>query len=246
VNPTAVLEHCERRAVMGDSRFVPLPDENRAVVVSVSRDSDHRFSKRPVDEIILIAGWGIEGDAHAGTTVQHLSRVACDPSQPNLRQVHLIHAELFDEVAAAGYEVAPGQLGENITTRHLDLFALPEGTILRIGDDAVVRVTGLRNPCQQINGFEPGLLSQVLGRADDGSVERKGGVMTVVVVGGVVRVNQEIRVQLSAGEWRVAHGERHESRWCGTLLRPLLVRWAAGWNVGTGPLSPQSLCLVRS
>jgi MOSC domain-containing protein YiiM len=185
---------------MGNNHFVPVIAENRAVVVAVSRDADHRFSKQSVDEIILVAGWGIEGDAHAGTTVQHLSRVARDPSQPNLRQVHLIHAELFDEVAVAGHEVEPGQLGENITTRGVDLLALPEGTLLHLGDDAVVRVTGLRNPCQQINGFEPGLLRQVLGRADDGSVERKGGVMTVVVVGGVVRADNEIRVQLPVGE----------------------------------------------
>jgi MOSC domain-containing protein YiiM len=174
--------------------------ENRAFVVAVSRDSDHRFSKQPVDEIVLITGWGVEGDAHAGTTVQHLSRVARDPSQPNLRQVHLIHAELFEEVAAAGYEVEPGQLGENIATRGIDLLALPEGTLLHLGDDAVVRVTGLRNPCQQIDGLEPGLLRLVLGRAEDGSVERKGGVMTVVVVGGAVRPNDEIRVQLPVGE----------------------------------------------
>jgi MOSC domain-containing protein YiiM len=185
---------------MSDNRFMTSIDENRAFVVAVSRDSDHRFSKQPVDEIVLIAGWGVEGDAHAGTTVQHLSRVARDPSQPNLRQVHLIHAELFDEVAAAGYEVEPGQLGENVTTSGIDLLALSEGTLLHLGGDAVVRVTGLRNPCQQINGFEPGLLRQVLGRAEDGSVERKGGVMTVVIVGGAVRRNDEIRVQLPLGE----------------------------------------------
>jgi MOSC domain-containing protein YiiM len=192
------LGHTARGA--SDNRFMTSVDKNRAFVVAVSRDSVHRFSKQPVDEIVLIAGWGIEGDAHAGTTVQHLSRVARDPSQPNLRQVHLIHAELFDEVAATGYEVEAGQLGENVTTRGVDLLALPEGTLLHLGDDAVVRVAGLRNPCHQINGFEPGLLSQVLGRADDGSVERKGGVMTVVVAGGVVRPDDDIRVQLPTGE----------------------------------------------
>jgi MOSC domain-containing protein YiiM len=192
------LGHTARGA--SDNPFMTSVDKNRAFVVAVSRDSVHRFSKQPVDEIVLIAGWGIEGDAHAGTTVQHLSRVARDPSQPNLRQVHLIHAELFDEVAATGYEVEAGQLGENVTTRGVDLLALPEGTLLHLGDDAVVRVAGLRNPCHQINGFEPGLLSQVLGRADDGSVERKGGVMTVVVAGGVVRPDDDIRVQLPTGE----------------------------------------------
>ncbi|MFZ6991903.1 MOSC domain-containing protein [Curtobacterium sp. RRHDQ66] len=169
-------------------------------MVAVSRDGEHRFSKPVVDEVTLVAGWGIEGDAHAGTTVQHRSRVARDPSQPNLRQVHLIHAELFDEVADAGYTVEPGQMGENVTTRGVDLLGLPTGTLLHLGDEACVRVTGLRNPCQQINDFEPGLLREVLGRADDGSVECKGGVMSVVVTGGTVRPGDCIRVELPAGE----------------------------------------------
>jgi MOSC domain-containing protein YiiM len=178
---------------------MPLNDQIGSVV-AVSRDSDHRFSKPVVDEIVLIAGWGIEGDTHAGVTVQHRSRVARDPTQPNLRQVHLIHAELFDEVAAAGYQVAAGQLGENVTTRGVDLLSLPTGTLLHLGDDAVVRVTGLRNPCQQINGFEPGLLREVLGRAEDGAVERKGGVMAVVIAGGTVRAGDDLRVDLPPGD----------------------------------------------
>ena len=169
-------------------------------MVAVSRDSDHRFSKPVVQELTLVEGWGVEGDAHAGTTVQHRSRVARDPSQPNLRQVHLIHAELFDEVAGAEFAVAPGELGENVTTRGIDLLGLPTGALLHLGDDACVRVTGLRNPCQQINGFEPGLLREVLGKADDGVVERKGGVMSVVVSGGVVRQGDQVRVELPEGE----------------------------------------------
>jgi len=173
--------------------------QDQARVVSVSRDGTHRFSKPVVDEIVLVEGWGIEGDAHAGTTVQHRSRVARDPSQPNLRQVHLLHAEVFDEVAQDGFDVAPGAMGENVTTRGVDLLGLPEGTLLRLGDDAVVRVTGLRNPCQQINDFDPGLLRAVLGRADDGTVERKGGVMSVVVAGGTVRGGDRIDVELPTG-----------------------------------------------
>lgn len=169
-------------------------------VVAVSRDDEHRFTKPVVDEVVLVEGWGVEGDAHAGTTVQHRSRVARDPSQPNLRQVHLIHAELFAEVADAGFTVAPGQMGENVTTSGIDLLALPTGTVLHLGDDARVQVTGLRNPCQQINGFEPGLLRAVLGRADDGSVERKGGVMSIVLAGGTVRRGDPIRVELPVGE----------------------------------------------
>jgi MOSC domain-containing protein YiiM len=174
--------------------------EDRARVVAVARDGSHHFSKPVVDEVTLIEGLGVEGDAHAGTTVQHRSRVARDPSQPNLRQVHLIHAELFDEVAEAGFTVAPGEMGENVTTRGIDLLGLPTGALLHLGADACVRVTGLRNPCQQINGFEPGLLRQVLGRAEDGSVRRRGGVMAVVVSGGTVRSGDDIRVEAPAGE----------------------------------------------
>lgn len=175
-------------------------EQDGASVVAVSRDAAHHFSKPVVDEIVLIEGWGVDGDAHAGTTVQHRSRVARDPSQPNLRQVHLMHAELFDEVAGAGFEVAPGQMGENVTTRGVDLLGLPTDTLLYLGADACVRVTGLRNPCTQINGFEPGLLREVLGRAEDGSIERKGGVMAVVVAGGVVRRGDRIRVEVPSGE----------------------------------------------
>ncbi len=171
-----------------------------SVVVAVSTDGGHHFSKPVVDAITLVEGWGVEGDAHAGTTVQHRSRVARDPSQPNLRQVHLLHAELFDEVAGAGFAVAPGQMGENVTTRGVDLLALPTDTLLHLGAEACVRVTGLRNPCQQINGFEPGLLRAVLGRADDGTVERKGGVMAVVVTGGTIRAGDTVRVELPTGE----------------------------------------------
>ncbi|OIH95534.1 MOSC domain-containing protein [Curtobacterium sp. MCBA15_001] len=169
-------------------------------VVAVSRDDEHRFSKPLVDAVVLVAGWGIEGDAHAGTTVQHRSRVARDPSQPNLRQVHLLHAEVFDEVRSAGFTVEPGQMGENITTRDVDLLGLPTGTVLHLGDTARVQVTGLRNPCQQINDFEPGLLRAVLGRAEDGTVERKGGVMSIVLAGGTVRPGDPIRVELPVGE----------------------------------------------
>lgn len=187
-------------AERGQTRPVSSSEEIRPFVVAVSLDSEHRFSTPLVDEIVLVSGWGIEGDAHSGITVQHLSRVARDPSQPNLRQVHLIHAELFDQVATVGFQVEAGQLGENVTTRGVDLLAMPVGTLLLLGDHAVVRVTGLRNPCQPINGFEPGLLREVLGHTGDGSVARKSGVMAVVVSGGPVRAGQDIRVQLPAGE----------------------------------------------
>lgn len=162
-----------------------------ARVVGVSRDGEHRFSKGAEDSIRLVAGLGVEGDAHFGATVQHLSRVRRDPSQPNLRQVHLIHRELFDEVTA---EVGPGQLGENITTEGVDLLGLPRGTRLSVGDGVVVELTGLRNPCVQIDRFSPGLLKQVVTTDEDGTVERKAGVMAVVVAGGVVRPGDRIDV----------------------------------------------------
>ncbi|SKC58544.1 MOSC domain-containing protein [Krasilnikoviella flava] len=166
-----------------------------ARVVSVHASGVHGFSKPAVDEVVLIEGVGVAGDAHAGVTVQHRSRVAADPSQPNLRQVHLIHAELFDRFAAAGHDVAPGDLGENVTTRGIDLLGLPVGTRLTIGE-AVVTVTGLRNPCQQINDFRPGLLKQVLRRRDDGEVERLAGVMGIVSRGGTVRPGDVVDVAL--------------------------------------------------
>ena len=172
------------------------------MVASVSRDGRHRFSKPAVDEIVLLEGLGVEGDAHAGATVQHLSRVRRDPTSPNLRQVHLMHSELFDEVAADGFSVAPGQLGENVTTTGIDLLGLPEGTLLRLGADAVVEITGLRNPCTQINGVESGLMKRLVSTDDDGSVIRLAGVMGVVLASGAVHPGDEIAVELPPGEHR--------------------------------------------
>jgi MOSC domain-containing protein YiiM len=165
-------------------------------VASVSRGPSHAFSKAVVPGIRLLAGLGVEGDAHAGATVRHRSRVAVDPSQPNLRQVHLIPAELLAELAARGFRVAPGDLGENVLTEGLDLLALPEGTHLGLGPAAVVRVTGLRNPCAQIEAFRPGLLAAVLGRDADGRLVRKAGIMAVVVAGGPVAPGYRIAVAL--------------------------------------------------
>jgi MOSC domain-containing protein YiiM len=173
-----------------------------ARVVAVHRDAAHAFSKHPRQEIRLVAGLGVEGDAHAGVTVQHRSRVRRDPTAPNLRQVHLLAAELFDELAEDGFAVAPGDLGENVTTRGVDLLALATGTLLRLGGEAVVEVTGLRNPCRQIDAFAPGLLARVLGRGEDGALVRRAGVMGVVVAGGVVRPGDVIGVEAPAGGHR--------------------------------------------
>ena len=167
-----------------------------ARVISVSRDDEHRFTKPRRESITLVAGLGVEGDAHFGATVQHLSRVRRDPTQPNLRQVHLIHSELFDEVTA---DIAPGELGENVTTEGVDLLELPRGTRLRLGPEAVVELTGLRNPCLQIDGFEPGLLKQVVGTDAEGRTVRQAGVMAVVIAGGVVKPGDAIAVDIPAG-----------------------------------------------
>jgi MOSC domain-containing protein YiiM len=166
------------------------------VVVAVSSDVRHGFSKVRRDGIHLVTGFGVAGDAHLGELVQHRSRVARDPSQPNLRQVHLMHTELHEELALAGFTVVAGDLGENVTTRGLDLLGLPTGTRLRLGDSAVVEVTGLRNPCVQIDNFQPGLLKAVLGRDNDGNLVRKAGIMSVVLADGWVGPGDPIHVEL--------------------------------------------------
>ena len=167
----------------------------RPCVTALSRSADHRFSKQDEGELTLLVGLGVAGDCHAGQTVQHLSRVRRDPDQPNLRQVHLIAVELYEELRSEGYDVAPGQLGENITTRDLDLLGLPRGSRLTIGAEAVVEVTGLRNPCVQIDRFQTGLLSEVLRRDAEGHVVRRAGVMSVVLRGGQIRRGDPIRVE---------------------------------------------------
>jgi MOSC domain-containing protein YiiM len=166
------------------------------VVTAVSRGVAHRFSKVGQDRVLLVAGHGDAGDAHAGTTVKHRSRARRQPGRPNLRQVHLLQAELHDALNEAGFAVGAGELGENITTRGLDLLALPRGAVLHIGDEGVVEVTGLRNPCVQIERFAPGLLAQVLGRGADGVVVRRAGIMSVVTSGGEVRPGDRIVVEL--------------------------------------------------
>jgi MOSC domain-containing protein YiiM len=168
-----------------------------ARVLAVHRSASHSFSKFSEDAITLVEGLGVAGDAHAGATVKHRSRVARDPSQPNLRQVHLLHAELFDELVARDHPVFPGELGENITTQGLDLLALPTGTQLRVGA-AEIEITGLRNPCSQIDRFQPGLMAAVLERDAAGALIRKAGVMAVVRRGGEVRAGDPILVRLPA------------------------------------------------
>jgi MOSC domain-containing protein YiiM len=181
-----------------------MPDHKpKPVVAAVSRNVRHKFSKPVCENIMLIAGLGVEGDAHMGLTVKHRSRVRRDPTQPNLRQVHLIHAELIDELRQQGFAVSAGAMGENITTRGIDLMALPQGARLHIGPDAVIEVTGLRNPCIQLDKFQPGLMHAKLGRDDAGNLIRKAGVMAVVRAGGPVRADDLVRVVLPDGPLRV-------------------------------------------
>lgn len=168
------------------------------IVVGVSLDAGHRFSKPAQASIRMLAGLGVEGDAHLGVTVQHRSRVARDPTQPNLRQVHLIAEERHDELRAAGFPVGPGLMGENVTTRGIDLLNLPRAARLHIGADAVIEVTGLRNPCGQLNKYQPGLMAAVLDQAEDGSLIRKAGIMGVVLVTGEVRPGDPIRIEWPA------------------------------------------------
>ncbi len=168
-----------------------------ARVLAVASSPAHGFSKPAAPEgITLLAGLGVQGDAHCGATVKHRSRIARDPTQPNLRQIHLMHAELFEELAAKGFAIQPGAMGENVTTRGLDLLALPTGTLLRLGGSALVALTGLRNPCAQLDRFAPGLMQATLDRDADGGLVRKAGVMAVVLEGGVVRAGDTVAVTL--------------------------------------------------
>ena len=167
-----------------------------AEVIAVSASGGHTFSKVARDGIRLVAGHGVEGDAHAGATVKHRSRVRQDPTQPNLRQVHLIHAELHEELNGRGFRVGPGDMGENVTTRGIDLLGLPTGARLRLGDEAVVEVTGLRNPCTQLDDFQAGLMQAVLDRDEDGNLVRRSGVMGIVLEGGAVRPGDRIAIEL--------------------------------------------------
>ncbi|MBW4623770.1 MAG: MOSC domain-containing protein [Cyanosarcina radialis HA8281-LM2] len=166
------------------------------IVIAVSRSTAHSFTKPTQESIQLLVGLGVAGDAHMGKTVKHRSRVAVDPTQPNLRQVHLIHAELFDELKAAGFVVSPGQMGENITTWGINLLGLPARTRLHLGRTAIVELTGLRNPCSQLDRFQPGLMAAVLGRNEQGQLIRKAGVMGIVASGGEVRPDDPIRIEL--------------------------------------------------
>jgi MOSC domain-containing protein YiiM len=173
-----------------------------SIVTAVSLSKGHHFSKPNALEIRLLSGLGVAGDAHLGVTVKHRSRVAKDPTQPNLRQVHLLHEELFDELQARNFVVKPGEMGENVTTRGVDLLGLPTGTRLHLGQHAVVEVTGLRNPCVQIDRFQQGLMAATLDKDADGNLIRKAGVMSVVLADGDVRAGDAIRIVLPDGPHR--------------------------------------------
>jgi MOSC domain-containing protein YiiM len=172
------------------------------VVAAVSRSPTHTMAKPNEGSIRLVAGLGVDGDAHQGATVKHRSRVARDPTAPNLRQVHLIHAELHDELRDAGFVLVPGEMGENVTTRGVDLLGLPTGARLYLGAAAIVEVTGLRNPCRQLNELRPGLMAATLDRDADGNLVRKAGIMGIVIAGGEVQSGDPVRVELPAAPHR--------------------------------------------
>ncbi|HEY0345195.1 MAG TPA: MOSC domain-containing protein [Solirubrobacteraceae bacterium] len=167
-------------------------------MTAVSRSASHTLLKPNADSIRLVAGLGVEGDAHLGERVKHRSRVRRDPTQPNRRQVHVIHSELHDELRAGGFDVLPGQMGENVTTRGIDLLALPVGTRLRLGDSARVEITGTRNPCTQLERIQPGLMAATLDHDADGNLIRKAGVMGIVLEGGEVRPGDGVALELPA------------------------------------------------
>lgn len=169
---------------------------SRAQVAAVAAAAGHDFSKTVLPCITLVAGLGVSGDAHAGVKVKHRSRVAINPDQPNVRQVHLVHAELFDDLAERGFHLAPGDIGENIVTRGVALLDLPAGTRLRLGADAVVELTGLRNPCVQLDRFQRGLTKAMIDHGPEGAIIRKSGVMAIVVASGDVRADDAIAVIL--------------------------------------------------
>jgi MOSC domain-containing protein YiiM len=166
------------------------------IVTAVSRSATHSFTKPNAGSIRLVAGLGVEGDAHQGATVKHRSRIAKSGGTPNLRQLHLMHAELFDELRAAGFTVSAGQMGENVTTSGIDLLGLPTGARLHLGSEAIIEVTGLRNPCRQLDNFLPGLMAATLARDADGNLVRKAGIMGIVLAGGDVKEGDPIRVEL--------------------------------------------------
>lgn len=168
---------------------------NKAIVISVSKSSSHTFSKYNYEKIYLLKGLGVKGDAHMGVTVKHRSRVSKDPNQPNLRQVHLIHSELFNELKEKGFDINAGEIGENITTKGIELLKLPKDSILNIGDTAKIKITGLRNPCKQLDAIKQGLMKAVLDRDENGNLIRKAGIMGIVLEGGEVKIGDEIIVE---------------------------------------------------
>lgn len=169
---------------------------NQGIVKSVSKSSTHSFSKYVCDSIVLLKGLGVEGDAHMGKYVKHRSRVEKNPYEPNARQVHLIHCELFDELMQQGFVLHDGIIGENITTQGIDLLRLPKGSVLHIGKSARIEVTGLRNPCKQLDSIQSGLMKAVLDKDEQGNLIRKAGIMGIVLEGGEIKTGDLITINL--------------------------------------------------
>jgi len=169
-------------------------------VVGLARDGRNGFSKSAMDTICLIQGQGVEGDAHSGPFVRHRYLARRQPRLPNLRQVHLIPSELFEALRNAGYDLHPGDLGDNIATAGLDLETLPMGALLDLGSEACIELTGLRTPCVLIDRFRTGLKRQMV-CSEPVAPRFRCGVMSIVRTGGRLAVGDPIRVRLPPKPW---------------------------------------------
>ena len=166
------------------------------IVVAVSLNPKHTFSKLPQLSIHLLAGLGVEGDAHCGSTVRHRYLVRRNPAAPNRTQVHLLEAEFLEALATDAPNFPafhPGDFGENILTRSIRLISLPLGTRLHLGPTAIVELTGLRSPCKQMNTLRPGLMKASF---VPGTRRHRAGVMAVVLEAGTLSAADTIHVEL--------------------------------------------------
>lgn len=161
-------------------------------VIAVCCNPEPGLPKPVVDTVHLIENWGVEGDYHAGPLVRHRYLAKKDPTKPNMRQVLLMDAVVFADLAQNDIHIGPGMMGENITIEGLAVMQLAVGTRLAIGS-AVVEVTERRSPCYQLNGIDPRLLKAVVTK-QDGQAIFKAGIMTRILQGGWVRAGDLVKV----------------------------------------------------
>ncbi|SRR6266446_5986019 len=166
------------------------PMSGRVIAVCCNPEPD--LPKPVVDAVHLIENWGVEGDYHAGSLVRHRYLAKKDPTRPNMRQVLLMDAAVFAELAQNDIHIGPGMMGENITIEGMAMMQLAVGTRLAIGS-AIVEVTERRSPCYQLNGIDPRLLKAVA-RKQDGQAIFKAGIMAQILQGGWVRAGDLVKV----------------------------------------------------